>query len=840
LPPDIDEILERASELTPQARLAFLEEACAGDRALFEEARSLVDLLPESRGFLDLEPAAGPVRTIGKYVLGRILGTGGMGTVYLAERADGEFQRKVAIKIAHSGIQTPEVSQRFHSEKRILARLDHQGIARLLDGGTTADGRPYLIMEHVEGDPIDRYCDQNRLPVEARIELVRAVADAVQHAHDLQIVHRDLKPANVYIDRNGRPKLLDFGIAKVLSPTDRAEQTRTGFQRMTPRYASPEQILHREITPGSDVYSLAVLLFELLTGGFPYDIHVSPLELAEAIVREEPDRPSDVARRAGPGVLVARREANPASLAAKFRGNVDQILLRALSKDPAQRYSNALELSEDLGRHSTNRPVQARPISFAARARRLLARNPIALTLDARRQARAAEIQKEISNAMVAMLEDVLRAIDPRLAQGRDIALLRSLLDDTAKRVRRELGPGTPVAARLQTTIGDAYAGVGVYDIAELHLREALSARKAGNSTPAELAESYERLGSVLIDLNRHSEAESTLQDALSVARRVDPRNLGFEASIHRNLGKIYDYLGDDARARENLTAAVEIGTRASGRESLQVIESISSLAYFLVTRDHVAEAEALSNEALALARRSGDAPILADALRVHGFLLRWTRRNSEAEGVFRETLGIQERTYGAGHPRLAVTQIDLASVLEFQGRCDEAYGLYQEAIQIQRHASGARSMAVGTTLNNLGGLLRKTGRLAEAQEALEEAISIYREELGESHTWIIVARSNHVMLLIARGDYAAAETEIVELMDVSRARWGEDDWHVAIQRSVYGTVLTGLGRNEEAEKMLRSSLQRLEEALGSSDARTNEARDRLDTFLRSTPPPTL
>src|SRR5690606_21200872 len=247
-----------------------------------------------------------------------------------------------------------------------------------------------------------------------------------------------------------------------------------------------------------------------------------------------------------------------------------------------------------------------------------------------------------------------LRAIDPRLAQGRDIALLRSLLDDTAKRVRRELGPGTPVAARLQTTIGNAYAGIGAYDIAELHLREALSARKSSRSTPAELAESCERLGAVLIDLNRHAEAESTLQDALSLAQKMDPRNLGFEASIHRNLGKIHDYLGEDARARESLTAAVEIGTRALGRESLQVIDSICTLAYFLTTRDEIAEAEALVNEALELARRSADAPTLADALRVHGFLLRWTRRYPDAEGVFRETLGIQERIYGAGHPRLA------------------------------------------------------------------------------------------------------------------------------------------------------------------------------------------
>ncbi|MEZ4653820.1 MAG: serine/threonine-protein kinase [Candidatus Eisenbacteria bacterium] len=547
-PRELDEILELAAGLDPDARPAFLRQACGEDADLLAEAESLLSVFQEARHFL-VRDEVEPVKSAGSYALGRVLGAGGMGTVYLGERADGQFRREVAVKVAHTGLETPDIVQRLHREKRVLAQLDHPNIARLIDGGTTEDGRPYLIMDYVEGEPIDRYCDAQRLPLAARIELVRTVASALDHAHRQQIVHRDIKPANVLVDRGGRVKVVDFGIAKVLAPTDHPEVTRTDLQRLTPRYASPEQILHREITPASDVYSLGVLLYELLTGGSPFDPQLSPLEYSNAVVSQRPQRPSDRARRMGVRVAMARGVDSAAALSAQVRGNLDQILLRALAPEPRDRYPGAMALSEDLSRHLTHQPLHARGESLSVRVRRLLHRNPLTLQLRANRVAREVENQKQIAATIAGMLEDILRSVDPKLAQGRDIALLRSVLDVTAQRVQRELGGGAPVAARLQMTIGNAYQAIGAFDLAELHLKEALATRREAAESDRELAETLGALGGVLIDRSRHEEAVGLLQDALAMATRIHPRDPAFEAALHRQLGRSYDTMGKNEQA---------------------------------------------------------------------------------------------------------------------------------------------------------------------------------------------------------------------------------------------------------------------------------------------------
>ncbi|MEZ4650751.1 MAG: serine/threonine-protein kinase [Candidatus Eisenbacteria bacterium] len=829
---DIDEILEQAAQLALTARERFLRDSCEGDDALLSELLSLLEVLDDSRGFLETGENSSQLQVIGPYTLGRVLGAGGMGTVYLGERSDGEFERKVAVKLIHSGLPTPDILRRFHREKRVLARLDHPNIARLLDGGATPEGRPYLIMEYVEGEPIDRYCDARRLSIRDRVSLVRSVGFAVDHAHHQNVVHRDIKPANVLVDRRGAPKLLDFGIAKVMASTDQADETHTGFQRLTPRYASPEQVLHLDVTPASDVYSLGVLLYELLTGAGPYDADGAALELSDAVVRSAPVRPSVRAARASAHVLVARREKSSASLADSMRGDLEHVVLQALAKDPEDRYPTAADFAQDLSRWLDSEQVEARPETFTSRARRFLKRHPLTAYFREGRARRESQGQRQLAETIAGLLQDVLSSVDPTLAQGRDIELLRSVLDVTAKRVNLELDPDTLIAARLHTTIGTAYHAIGAYDAAEAHLGSGLEARRRAGAGPLELAQSHLYLGGTCRELSRYPEAIDHFRRTLAILEQLSPPDRGQEALARDHLGRALEILGQDEEAERELRAAIEIGTEALGRENLDVIRFVGSLARFLTTRERPEEAGELAEDSVARARLVGDEPSLSMALVTHGFYLNWVRAFEEAEPVYREGLALRVKIYGENHPFVANTQVDLATVLESLGRFDEAESLYLRALETNRACSGARSLDVGTKLNNIGGLMRKVGRLEEANAYLEEALSIYREQFGDSHLWVVIARMNLGATLLARAEFARAEAELAEAESRIDGRWEDDYWRVQVLRSLRGAALARLDRKAEARPLLEAAAESLTRSLGEGDDRADSARRRWQEFV--------
>jgi len=408
----VKEVLGTALDLGPAARAAFLDEACAGDADLRMEVDSLISAEQASGDFI-VEPvvrapagvaAERPAgtdpdnigRALGPYVIERCLGHGGMGTVYLAHRADREFERLVAIKMIRGGMDSELVVRRFRHERQILATLDHPHIAALFDGGTTPDGLPYFVMEYVAGTPIDRYADERRLNTAERVRLCLGVIDAVQHAHDHHVVHRDLKPSNVLVTAEGHPKLLDFGIAKILEPgTDGASTfTAVAGAAMTPDYASPEQVLGRPVTAASDVYALGLLLYELLTGHRPYRLTThAPEELVRVVCEQDPERPSDVIQRVdtvtqpdgtttttSPATVSETREGSPALLRKRLHGALDDVVLKALRKEPEQRYASAAALGEDLRRYLADEPVAAGQGAGRYRAARWARRHRTALS----------------------------------------------------------------------------------------------------------------------------------------------------------------------------------------------------------------------------------------------------------------------------------------------------------------------------------------------------------------------------------------------------------------------------------------------------------------------------
>jgi|SRR5947209_5628968 len=536
----IEDVFVSALEHSPDTRETYLNRVCGDDSSLRVEVESLLASHEQARDFIEA-PAVAFVsdlitehsdddisqaingQRIGSYQLIREIGRGGMGTVYLARRADEQYEKFVATKVVRRGMDTEEIVRRFRNERQILAHLEHPNIARLLDGGTTDDGRPYLVMEYVEGTPVNEYCDTHRLTTNERLRIFRTICQAVQHAHQHLVVHRDLKPSNILITKDGTPKLLDFGIAKVLNPELSAlsmEQTLTELRVLTPDYASPEQVRGEKLTTTSDVYSLGIVLYELLTGHRPYrSLSTPPHELARVICEQEPAKPSTAITRVEvithgdtkasititPESVSRTRATQPDKLRRQLSGDLDNIILMALRKEPARRYTSVGQMASDIQRYLENLPVGARKNSFKYRAKKFVRRNwvgvaaagVIVLSLmggmvatlwqarEARAQASAAQTEKAKAESINAFLAKMLKYSNPLVAvpgTNGSATTMQDVLDEAAKRLETgEFANQPEVRAELEKIIADSYYGQGKQELYLQHLKEYVRLQKSLN-----------------------------------------------------------------------------------------------------------------------------------------------------------------------------------------------------------------------------------------------------------------------------------------------------------------------------------------------------------------------
>jgi serine/threonine-protein kinase len=522
---EVDRLFEGALDLPEQDRSPFLDRGCGADRSLRAEVeRLLVADVGQGGEFLErplielleLDGEREGETRLGPYRLLEALQSGGMGTVYAATRDDDQYNRRVAIKVLRAGLADGEAAHRFRFERQILARLEHPHIARLYDGGETSDGRPYLVMELIEGQQLDVYCDRNRLTLEARLGLFRKVCGAVQHAHQSLLVHRDLKPSNILVGADGEPKLLDFGIAKQLEPSASAradDLTRTGVRVMTPSYASPEQVRGEAITTASDVYSLGVLLYELVSGTGPYPIAGLPLhEIEDAICERPPERPS---RAFDPGApngeeIAHARGLAPRALRRRLQGDLDNIVLMALRKEPHRRYPSAASLAEDVQRHLRDLPVAARPDTVTYRLRKLARRRRETLAAAAlllllatgfgahlRTQSRRQEAERDKAESALSFLVETFTAANP-YENGGEHPTAQDLLDRGAARAATELANQPRVQAALLDAFGRVNAGLARPALARAQLERALELRrKSYGPGSTEVAETLEHLARV-------------------------------------------------------------------------------------------------------------------------------------------------------------------------------------------------------------------------------------------------------------------------------------------------------------------------------------------------------
>ena len=759
----VDAVFDALLDVPPEEQMAYAERAAGDDPEVHAEVLRLLHA-HRREGFLESPPpipeamldgaAARPER-VGPWRIVRLLGRGGMGAVYLGERADGQFEQRAAVKLIHRA--APGIIRRFLEERRILALLEHPGIARLLEGGVTPDGLPYFAMELIEGAPLTQYCDEHALPVARRLELVAQVCDAVSYAHQHLVIHRDLKPSNILVTADGRPKLLDFGIAKLLAAGAGSERTETQLPAMTPEFAAPEQVRGDSVSTATDVYALGVLLYLLLTGRYPYDVRGRSFgELTRIICEEEPPRPSAVAPEA------QRRE---------LRGDLDLIVLTALRKDPARRYQTPVELADDLRRYRDGRPVRARADSpgyrlskFVGRHRVEIAASVVLLALLGGGLARERSLRHraELETAKAREVGDwvvsVFDVADPGTTARRDTGdvTARALLERGARRVDSSLAGQPEIQAQLRGVFGRAYTSLGLYDQAIALLRQALTQHTAlFGEHSLQVAEDRARLGEALMQLDRFDEAEPHLRAALEERRR--------------QLG-----------ARSDATA-----------------EALDRLATSYQRRSRYAEAEPLFREALAIRRGLfGDtAVVVATSLNNLGVLLYLKSAYPDAEKAYREALAIDLRSLGARHARTAETQQNLAQALQLQGRRAAAETLYRDALATKRLVLGNANPSVTINLNNLADLLRDEGRLDEAETLIREALVLDRRMFGNTHSFVAAGLSNLANVLRLKGDLAKAEEVYRQALAINRERFVAPHGAIALALNSVGNMRRLAGR---------------------------------------------
>jgi eukaryotic-like serine/threonine-protein kinase len=823
----IQSLFHEVADLPEHERRAFLKTACDGDEGLIAEVMALVDEDARGASLLDRDlaqvahqvldqanPASLPFKEFGPYRIKEALGEGGMGVVYLAERTD--LGSLVAIKLLRDAWLSPARRERFASEQRTLAQLNHPSIARLYDADTLDDGTPWFVMEYVEGVPLTQYCVEHRCSIEERLKLFRAVCEAVQYAHQHAVIHRDLKPSNILVKPDGTIRLLDFGIAKQLENLEtpaklgqtEKDQTMTGLRLMTPAYAAPEQV--RGDRPGmpSDVYSLGVILYELLAGELPFDLSgKSPGEAEAMILTQDPARPSAVAKDA----------AKISSVGKTARADLDVLCLTAMHKDTQRRYPSVEALIRDIDHYLKGEPLEARADTFRYRLGKFVTRN--------RRTVSAAALvftivvglviffTVRLAKARNAALEEAARTqriqgFMMNLFQGGDEAVgpgdsmrVVTLLDRGVQQAQT-LNNDPKLQADLYQTLGTIYDQLGKFDQSNSLLHSALDRRKAlFGPDSIEVAESLVALGQLRADQAQYDEAEQLIRQGLEMDKRHLPRDHSSVIKATLALGKVLGQRGEDDQAIQLLGEAVRSQSRP-GAAGADLANSLSALAAAQCSAGHYELCDPLHRRALEMHRQlyGPRHPLVAEDLASLGAVQTDLGYYDKAEQFYRQALDITESYYGKDHPKTAARLTGLGEAFGYEKKYDEADAALEQALAIQEHVYGPIHPAVAEALNELGNVASMRDHLDEAEVRFRRAADIYREVYGDHHFQVAIALSNVAALYCDRKDYVRAEQLFRDVVRRFTEALSADNVNTAIARLKLGRTLLHQNRYEEAE----------------------------------------
>jgi len=863
----LEELFENILEVPANERVAWLVARTKDDTALADDVLRLVDA-HDHGGAIDrivgvLNPAstrevptAGSTRDepkrIGPWSITAQIGSGGMGSVFLAERADGQYQRRVALKLLRRDLIEPELHRRFLAERQILARVEHPGIARLIDAGVTDEGRPWFVMELVEGRPIDQWCDAHHASIERRLALFLEVCAAVQHAHRNLVVHRDIKPSNILVTTHGSVKLLDFGIAKILDPQaypDTGGRTRTGAMLLTPEYAAPEQLRGESVTTASDVFQLGLLLFQLLTGRRPAQ--------SGGATR---DRPSATVTGDKAEMAASQRGTTPQKLRRRLAGDLDTITESAMRPEPDRRYGSVELLAQDIQRHLAGLPVGARPDTLRYRAGKFIRRHragvAVALTIvlllagfgaamavQARRLARERDRAQRVS----ALLGDLFTNANPNVAQGREVTV-REVLETGEQRVHAELADQPELRAQLIDVLAGVYRGLGDFQRALDLEREVLEAFRATNRADhpqlavhlgavstahvelgnldsalayaneslrvlrrsagprdARLGGALLRLGFILNLLGRVARADSAYQEGIPILRLAADSNT-LAAGLN-NWGWVAANLGDSLQAEARLRESLAIRRVLVEREGAQIglANSLASLGDFLVDRGRLDEAEQINREQVELVNRlyTPPHPAIATAALMKARIARARGNAALAERGFLDAIEMTRQIHGDSTLQVANQQNELGLFYSSRGQYDKAEPLYRAAHAAYRAARGSSDPGVARLATNLAWALHSLGRSVEADQLYREAKPVFDAELASGRPVNANSLVDWAVVLITLKQYDEALPIARRGVELQRKAAPETSLAVLRAMAVLGESLTGLREFAEAEALL-------------------------------------
>ncbi len=807
----LEALFDAALNTDANGRAALLVETASRDPLLASELSELLAAHDSGRS-LGISPLASALREmhhesmrLGPWAVGRQIGAGGMGTVHEAVRADDQYQQRVAIKFLRRIADGDVAAQRFRRERQMLASLQHPRIAALLDGGVTPDGQPYFVMEHIDGVPITTWCATQRLSVRERLRLFHDVCDAVRAAHRQLIVHRDLKPGNILVTADGAVKLLDFGIARLLSDGDEGAQTHTavGARAFTPEYAAPEQIRGERTATAADVYALGVVLFELLTGRRPLAVSGLSMDAMERIVREQE------APRASSQLTQAHAESLGLRSIERARreiaGDLDAIIGMALRKEPDRRYSSVDAFMDDVQRHLAGAPVSARPDGVGYRLGKFVRRRRVETaaaviavvslvggTAAAVQQATRATQEAERATEVLSFLTDMLGAAKPD-ALGPDTKI-REVMDTAALRLDAA-APSPALEAELRRIIGGTYLALGEYATADSQFQRSLAAmQRASRPDDAQRARVLLDAGIARLELGRFAEADSVLHDVSRLhasLRNITPLE---RSTLLDTRAQVLSRLGRNAEALPLFRESLVLHRQYFPDDAESAVPTYVSAAVVASDLGFHAAADSLLQQALALEARdpTSNGTRRTGILSVRAGTLERLGQMDSAEATYREVVTLREKLLGPGHPALAMTMM------------------------------------------NLGDHLRRRGRYAESAQFTRRVVALRGGSLDETHPALAAAMMQLGLALGKLDSAAVGERWVREALRLRTASLPDGHWLLASTRGALGEVLTGAGRYPEAEALLLPAERQLSAELSHNNQPVQDVWGRLIALYRA------
>jgi serine/threonine-protein kinase len=782
----VEAIIDRAMDLPEGERKLFIEEQCGDNLKLKGEVTLLLESIFDSEGWLEdpadykkefyeeisddveLLAAGQPLigKQVGSYTIKEKIGEGGMGVVYRAERSDEEFAHRVAIKIIRHERATRENIRRFKHEQRILAGLNHPGIARLFDGGVTGDGFPYIIMEYVDGTPIDDYCHQQSCTLDHKIELFENVLEAVRYAHENLVIHRDLKPGNILVDQDGNIKILDFGISKLLEDEDDMELTQTGARLLTPHYAAPEQVKQQNITTATDLYALGIIFYQLLAGKHPFDFEeLSRYEMEQAILEQEAPRPS--AKISSP------------KLQKKLQGDLDAIALKAIRKESDKRYRVANEFLDDLKNYQTGLPVSAREDSFKYRSQKFFKRHKpgIAIAMGVlfliigfagfytwriAQERDQAQLETQKAQNVKELLIDIFEANDPISGDAETASLPKLLENGTTKILNRDIEPS--VKLELLFTLGTIYQNITEFDKARQLAQESLRlSNKYFGALSVYSAKSYIKLAGIDYDLGNYEEGKKDVVKAKNILNGQHPESNPVYSELYNHFGFIEEAMSNYDSSRVYFQKSLDNIKKQSPIDSAKYVNVLASVGRSVHRTGNYKKADSLMFVALKTSERfHGENDAVTASIAGDIGMYYMTRAKYDSSRIYyNRSLDIKEKIYGEkGHPNYSATLINLGVLEAYTGNNEVAEPLFIKALKIDTKLFGENHPYIAITKGHLASIYMEWGELSRAKGLMEEQLQVYLDSYGPEHYYLAGFYRNYGKLFFSLKEYERAEIQ--------------------------------------------------------------------------------